>query len=85
MAPTRIPRRIHILNYVLRIQQVSKRELQRRYGSKDRSVVGLWDDETLTISLLRRQSMREKRQTLLHELGHAIVDLINLDAENFPR
>lgn len=79
---SRIPRRVHILDYVIKIQQVPKRELRRRYGSSDRDVVGLWDDATLTISLLRSQSIREKRQSLLHELQHALVDLMNFEEDD---
>ena len=78
---SRIPRRVHILDYVIKVQQVSKRELQHRYGDSDRVVVGLWDDATLTISLLRSQPIREKRQSLLHELQHALVDLMNFEED----
>ena len=81
MASTRIPRRIHILDYVLKIQQVSKRELQRQYGSNDRSVVGLWNEETLEILLYKQSPTKEKRKTLLHELLHALTDLVGFEED----
>ena len=75
-----LPRSLRLLGYYIRIKQVSVSQLAE-VAKDDRPLDGFWDDETLTIYLLRRRSRKVKRVTLWHEVNHAVVDLKDLEAQ----
>lgn len=75
-----LPRSLRLMGYAIRIKQISAAELAI-VAKDERPLDGFWDDETLTIYLLKRQSRKAKRLTLWHEIHHAVVDLKDWEAQ----
>ena len=63
-----------VMGYHISVKQISAAELSE-VAKDTRFLSGYWDDKTLTIYLLKRDGVKEKRRTLWHELDHAITDL----------
>ena len=72
----RIPRMVRLpFGYVIRVREVTKRELRLRVG--DDCVAG-WMVGDRTIYLTRSRSLKDKCADLAHEIGHALVDFCEL-------
>lgn len=72
---TRLPRKVKLLEYEIEVRQVSKEDLRDVVGDHD-GADGAWDDDLRVIFVARHLTRKEKRQTFLHELQHALIDLL---------
>jgi len=76
MESDRIPRTVRLpFGYHVRVKQVTLKELRLRVG--DDCVAG-WVAADRTIYIVRSRSMRDKRADLAHELGHVMVDFVEI-------
>lgn len=75
----RIPRRIAFpFGHVVQIREVSvkeMRDLEEAADDEDWPTEGLWIVEEETVYVLKKLPPRRKRYTVLHELGHALLDI----------
>lgn len=72
----RVPSRINLGLAVVRIKQVSVRDmrLEAECEDDDPTPDGLWDADGDVILVLRKLSSRRKGEVLLHEIQHAVID-----------
>jgi hypothetical protein len=71
-----LPRRIDFGLAVIHLRQVGVKEIREEADCEadDPTPDGLWDAAAETIFVLRRLSLKRKREVLFHELVHAAVD-----------
>ena len=73
-----IPRRIVLpFGWVIRVAQVSRTANALFDGDDNSYLDGRWDDLTRTIYINRDAPVKRRRHLLLHELDHAINDLMH--------
>lgn len=73
-AKYRIPRVIHLpFGVRIKVRQLGKRAMQAELGDAD--ACGAWIESIATIFLKKSDSPAAKRDTLYHEIQHAVVDL----------
>lgn len=80
MTPARLPRRIRVLDYTIRVQQLGEREFDKEWGD-DTDAIWLHDEDLKggVIVIRRRLPAIQKRWLLLHELIHAFNDLLHAE------
>lgn len=74
---TRIPRKIDLGIYTVRVCLVNKtqmRELDDDYEVGEPTAEGLWDVDTDSVYIGRWLTAQRKREVLFHELTHAMID-----------
>jgi hypothetical protein len=75
--PSPLPRKIDLCFVVVHIKYVQEKRMREEAECEDDDPTpeGMWDTDTDTIWVLKRQSRRKMRNVILHELVHAALDL----------
>jgi hypothetical protein len=73
MRGKKIPKTARILGVEVKIRMVGKRWMLRMTG--DRTCVGAWRQDLLTVYLLEGQAWSSLVDSYLHELDHAWTDI----------
>ena len=73
-----IPHEVDLGAFLIRVRLISKREMMEETEHEDPTTNlphGYWDPEEEMICIAKWISLTEQRWVLLHELGHAALDL----------
>lgn len=72
----RLPRKIDFGIAIINIKLVSQKEMREaaECESEDFTPDGCWDADTDCIYILKKLSLKRKREVLFHELVHAAID-----------
>lgn len=72
----RVPARVYLpFGYVIPVRMVSRKEMRKVMDGQD--LDGGWDPKTRRIYLYKGLRVKRKRYMLLHELAHALNDMLH--------